>query len=136
MDNSFWIETTNKTNYPKLEKDTNVDVCIVGGGIVSAITAYLLMNSGLSVCILEKDRVCTGVTANTTAKITSQHDLFYNYLANNFDLDFAKQYLNSNEEAISLIKNIIEKENIDCDFEMQDSYVFTTSKQESEKIKT
>ena len=96
LDNSFWIETTNKTNYPKLEKDTNVDVCIVGGGIVSAITAYLLMNSGLSVCILEKDRVCTGVTANTTAKITSQHDLFYNYLANNFDLDFAKQYLNSN----------------------------------------
>lgn len=135
MDNSFWIETTNKTNYPKLEKDTKVDVCIVGGGIVSAITAYLLMNSGLSVCVLEKDRVCTGVTANTTAKITSQHDLFYNYLANNFDLDFAKQYLNSNEEAISLIKNIVEKENIDCDFEMQDSYVFTTSKQEAEKIK-
>lgn len=135
MDNSFWIETTNKTNYPKLEKDTKVDVCIVGGGIVSAITAYLLMNSGLSVCVLEKNRVCTGVTANTTAKITSQHDLFYNYLANNFDLDFAKQYLNSNEEAISLIKSIIEKENIDCDFEMQDSYVFTTSKQEAEKIK-
>lgn len=136
MDNSFWIETTNKTNYPKLEKDTKVDVCVVGGGIVSAITAYLLMNSGLNVCVLEKNRVCTGVTANTTAKITSQHDLFYNYLTNNFDLGFAKQYLNSNEEAISLIKSIIEKENIDCDFEMQDSYVFTTSKQEAEKIKT
>lgn len=136
MDNSFWMETTNKTNYPKLEKDTNVDVCIVGGGIVSAITAYLLMDSGLSVCVLEKDRVCTGVTANTTAKITSQHDLFYDYLANNFDLNFAKQYLDSNEDAISLIKSIIEKENIDCDFEMQDSYVFTTSKQEAEKIKS
>ncbi len=136
MYNSFWIETTNKTNYPKLEKDINVDVCIVGGGLVSAITGYLLADSGLNICILEKDRVCSGVTANTTGKITSQHGLFYDYLANNFDLDFAKQYLASNEEAISLIKDIIEKENIDCDFEMQDAYVFTTSKQEAKKIQT
>lgn len=135
MDNSFWIETTNKTNYPKLKKDINVDVCIVGGGIVSAITAYLLADSGLNICILEKDRVCTGVTANTTGKITSQHGLFYNYLENNFSINFAKEYLQSNEEAISLIKNIVEKENIDCDFEIQDSYVFTTSKQEVSKIR-
>lgn len=134
MNNSFWLETTNKTNYPKLEKNIDVDVCIIGGGIVSAITAYLLLDSGLNVCILEKDRVCTGVTANTTAKITSQHGLFYNYLVNNFNIDFAKQYLNSNEDAIHLIKNIIEKEHIDCDFESQDSYVFTTSMQEAEKI--
>ena len=134
MDNSFWIETTNETNYPKLENDINVDVCIVGGGLVSAITAYLLSNSGLNICILEKDRVCMGVSANTTAKITSQHGLFYNYLENNFNTDFAKQYLESNEEAISLIKSIVEKENIDCDFEMQDAYVFTTSKQEATKI--
>ena len=134
MNNSFWLETTNKTNYPKLEKNIDVDVCIIGGGIVSAITAYLLLDSGLNVCILEKDRVCTGVTANTTAKITSQHGLFYNYLVNNFNIDFAKQYLNSNEDAFHLIKNIIEKEHIDCDFESQDSYVFTTSMQEAEKI--
>lgn len=134
MDDSFWIKTTDTTNYPKLEKDINVDVCIIGGGIVAAITAYLLSNSGLNICVLEKDKVCTGVTANTTAKITSQHGLFYNYLANNFSFDFARQYLNSNEEALSLIKNIIEKENIDCDFEMQDAYVFTTSQQEADKI--
>lgn len=135
MDNSFWTQTTNKTNYPKLEKNITADVCIVGGGIVSAITAYLLADSGLSICILEKDRICTGVTANTTAKITSQHGLFYDYLTNNFNSDFAKKYLESNEDAIQLIKSIVEKENINCDFEMQDSYVFTTSKQEVSKIK-
>lgn len=135
MDNSFWIETTTKTNYPQLEKDIEADVCIVGGGIVSAITAYLLSDSGLKICILEKDSVCSGVTANTTGKITSQHGLFYNYLLNNFDFNFAKQYLDSNEDAISLIKHIIEKEKINCDFETQDAYVFTTSKQEDEKIK-
>lgn len=135
MDNSFWVETTSTTNYPKLDKNIETDVCIIGGGIVSAITAYLLSDSGLRICILEKDSVCSGVTSNTTAKVTSQHGLFYNYLLNNFDFNFAKQYLNSNEEAISLIKHIIEKEKISCDFEMQDSYVFTTSKQENEKIK-
>jgi glycine/D-amino acid oxidase-like deaminating enzyme len=76
-----------------------------------------------------------GITANTTAKLTSQHGLLYNYLTNNFSKDFAKKYLEANEEGIKLAKNIIEKENIECDFEKQDAYVYTNIKTELKKIK-
>lgn len=72
---------------------------------------------------------------NTTAKITSGHGLFYDYLINTFSFDFAKGYLDANQEAISNIKDIIDSEHIDCDFETQDNYVFTDLEDEVVKIK-
>ena len=80
MEESLWISGTKKTNYQTLEKDEKADVCVIGGGIVGAITAYLLTKKGLNVIVLEKDKLCMGVTANSTAKLTSQHGLFYKYL--------------------------------------------------------
>lgn len=95
----------------------------------------MLRNSGLKVTILEASQVGMGVTANTTAKITSQHGLIYNYLTNSYGFDTAKKYLDSNEEAIKTIKNIIDEENIDCDFEMQNSYIYTCNSDYIQKIK-
>ena len=72
---------------------------------------------------------------NTTAKITSQHGLFYDYLINTFGKEFAKGYLDANQDAISNIKEIIDTEKIDCDFEWQDNFVYTDSEDEVIKIK-
>ena len=136
MNKSYWIETAKDTNYPKLDKNIEVDVCIVGAGIVGVSTAYFLSNnSNLKIALIDKEKVCMGVTAYTTGKITSQHGLFYNYLINEFGIDFAKKYLESNQAAIDDIANIVEKEKINCDFEMQDAYVFATSDEEFKKVK-
>jgi len=132
---SYWQESVEKKKYPKLDKDTNTDVCVVGGGMVGILTAYMLIDNGLDVTIIDKGEMCMGVTANTTAKLTSQHGLFYNYLINNFSKEFAKKYLDANESAIKLVKNIIEKENIECDFEEQDAYVYTKVESELQKIR-
>jgi len=72
---------------------------------------------------------------NTTAKITSQHGLFYDYLINTFGKEFAKGYLDANQDAISNIKEIIDTEKIDCDFEWQDNFVYTSLEDEVIKIK-
>ena len=132
---SYWQESVNKNKYPKLNKDTKTDVCIIGGGIVGIVTAYMLEKQGFGVTVVEKNEMCMGVTANTTAKLTSQHGLFYNYLINNFSKCFAKKYLEANENAINLAKSIIEKENIECDFEEQDAFVYTKVESELPKIK-
>lgn len=134
MSSSYWVESTPQTNYPKIEKDFDTDVLIIGGGITGIVTAYMLSNSNLNVSIVEADRMAMGVTANTTAKITSQHDLLYDYLLNSFDFDTAKGYLDSNEEAIKTVKDIVKKENIDCDFSSQDAYVYTCDKSNVQKI--
>ena len=135
MDKSLWIEDSKKTNYDALNKNEVADVCIIGGGIAGAVTGYLLAKNGINVIILEKDKLCMGVTANSTAKLTSQHGLFYKYLENGYGIDFAKGYLKSNEEGIKLAKQIIKDEKIECDFETKDTYVFATTNDELDKLK-
>lgn len=72
---------------------------------------------------------------NSTAKITSQHGLFYDYLLQSQGKELAKQYLDANEQAIKNIEQIIKSENIECEFEKQDAYVYTAQETELEKIK-
>ena len=61
--------------------------------------------------------------------------MVYNYLVENYGIEFAKKYYKANQEAIEDIqKNIIE-ENIECDFERKSAYVFTQDAKEVEKIK-
>ena len=48
---------------------------------------------------------------------------------------FAKDYLSANQDAIENIKNIINNEKINCDFERQSSFVFTTNPSEVSQIK-
>ncbi|MDD4503255.1 MAG: FAD-dependent oxidoreductase, partial [Clostridiaceae bacterium] len=122
---SYWLSSTDKTNYPALEKDIKVDAAIIGGGITGITTAYLLKKEGLRVAVIEADRILQGTTAHTTAKITSQHGIIYNKLRNYFGEEKARQYAEANEAAISIISDLIKQENIDCDFHWEPAYIFT-----------
>lgn len=134
--NSLWLsENLNNDIFQKLDKDIYTDVCIIGAGIFGLTSAYYLSNSGLRVTVIDKSDIGRKTTGHTTAKITSQHGLFYTYLINNYGEQFAKDYLFVNEEAIQNIKNIIDTENIKCDFEKQSNFVYTTNKHEIDNIK-
>lgn len=132
---SYWVQTTTRPCFFKLEKDINTDVCIIGAGITGIITAYMLMESGLKICLIDKGEICSGVTENTTAKITSQHNLIYKYLEETFGDNYARKYLKSNEEAINLIEEIVKKEHIDCEFKRTNNYIYTCKDEYVEKIK-
>lgn len=133
--NSFWIDNFENKSYSSLDKDLNVDVCIIGGGITGISCGYYLTKNNLKVCVLEKDKIMQKSSGHTTAKITSGHGLIYKYLYDSYGKDTAQKYLDSNQEAITNIKNIIDSENIDCDFEFQNNYVYTTDANSIPKIK-
>jgi len=134
--NSLWQISFNNTNeFKKLTNNEESEVCIIGAGIFGLTCAYYLTKLGFKVIILEKDNIAEKTTGNTTAKITSQHGLFYNYLLNSYGKKFASDYLESNEKAIENIREIIDTEKIKCDFEMQNNYVYTTNPSELRAIK-
>ena len=134
---SLWLNSIqNKTKFNKLEKDISTDVCIIGAGIFGLTCGYYLTKQGYNVVILEKEPyIASKTTGHTTAKITSQHNLIYKYLVDSLGVSMAKQYLYANQDAIENIYKIIEEEKIECDFERQDSYVYTNNSYELEKIK-
>ena len=134
---SYWIESVKniKKEYKRLNNNIKTDICIIGGGITGLSAGYEIAKEKMNVIILEKDKIGEKTTGNTTGKITSQHGLFYKYLIESKGIEFAKKYLMANEEAIKNIKEIILKENIECDFKNQDSYVYTKKEEKIEKIK-
>lgn len=133
--NSYWEEERkNHDLFEEIKEDKKVSVCIIGGGLTGLQTAYNLSDK-LDVVILEKDRICGSTSGKTTGKITSQHGVFYDYLINSQSKEFAKMYLEANEKAIQNIKDIIEKEEIECDLEEESSYVFTKQETKLDMIK-
>ena len=133
---SYWIEEIKeKENYKTLKKDIETDICIIGGGITGLSIAYYLNQYKIKNVILEKDEIGNRTTGGSTAKITSQHGLFYKYLIDSEGEEFAKKYYEANEKAILNIEKIIKDENIECEFERTSSYVFTQSIDDVQKIK-
>lgn len=126
---SFWMDSTETTDYPQLNEDIKVDTAVVGGGIVGITTAYLLKQAGVSVAVLDADRILQGTTAHTTSKLTSQHTIIYSKIKSQMNGELARQYAEANQYAIDMVEQIIQEKNIDCDFVRLPAYTYTQSDQ-------
>lgn len=120
---SLWVEDINRKAFPALEGDLKTDVLVIGGGIAGILCGFFLQQAGVDYAVVEADTICSGVTANTTAKITSQHGLVYHRLVREFGAEKARLYLEANEWALGKYRELCRT--IDCNFEQQDSYVYS-----------
>lgn len=124
MQNSLWTKNTKLPQFPALEQDLNTDVLIIGGGLAGILCAKKLDQAGIRYALIEADRICHGVTGNTTAKITSQHGLIYSKLFQEFDAKTARSYWEANQAALQ--EYCAMTENVECDFERKDNYIYST----------
>jgi len=133
---SLWLETTPETSYDAFDgRGLSVDTVVVGGGIVGVTTAAKLKRAGQSVALVERDRVVTGVTGHTTAKLTSLHGLIYDRLLETFGADRTRMYAEANEAAIDDVEATVERHGIDCDFERTPAYTYTESPDRVERVR-
>lgn len=121
--NSVWQSDCNLPEFPELKEDCKTDILIIGGGIAGILTAYFLYMQGVDYILAEKNKICSGTTQNTTAKITFQHGFIYRKLIKRFGVEKARGYLEANKYA--LLKYFELCKNIDCDFEIKNNYVYS-----------
>ena len=131
---SIWKEDKKASEYKSLDTNYDMDVCVIGAGITGISTAYYLTKNGFKVAVVDKDDIASKASENTTAKITLQHGLIYNYLISSYGKEFALKYFNANKDAISNIQRIIAQENINCDFEYQSNYIYAEEQENIKKI--
>jgi len=125
---SIWIEAgPAQPELPQLERSTQADVVVIGGGIVGLTTALLLHEAGRKVVLIEAGRLARGVSGYTTAKVSSQHGLKYAELASKQGADAARVYGQANEAALAWIAEHVARDGIDCDLRRQPSYAYVTS---------
>ena len=97
------------------------------------LIGYMLKQNGIDVILIDAAEMASGNTKNTTAKITSQHDLIYDKLISEFGEKKARQYAKANELAIKKYKEIIKERKIDCEFEEKSAYVYSLNEVENIK---
>lgn len=129
---SIWNSTTEIPGRDPLTEDITVDTAVIGAGMAGILTAYELKRRGVECVVLEADRIGSGQTGHTTAKITSQHGMCYEKMIRQFSEEKTRQYAAANETAIELYEQMIEQEKISCDFKRCPSYVY--SEVEREKL--
>jgi len=123
---SIWELTTNIEKRTKLNKDIECDILIIGAGLAGTLLGYFLNLENKDVVIVDANTIASGTTKNTTAKITAQHGLIYNKLLKTLGKKKTKLFYNANIMAINKYEEIIKKNNIECDFQRVNSYVYTT----------
>ncbi|SFG73663.1 Glycine/D-amino acid oxidase [Halopelagius inordinatus] len=131
---SVWMSTTDRTSYPPLDGDREVDVAVVGGGITGLTAATKLSEEGKDVAVVESGRIVEGVTGKTTAKLTLQHGLIYDHLRSEFGDTLARQYADANQDAIETVRDRVERYDIDCDFDRTPAYTYTESAEKRSDI--
>ena len=119
---SLWEQTAELNHFDCLDGDIKTDVLIIGGGMAGLLCAYQLHQAGVPYVLAEADTICSGVTKNTTAKLTIQHGLIYHKLIARFGVERIRGYLESQEEALGRYRTLCR--HLDCDYEEQDSYVY------------
>ncbi len=130
----LWRADVDIPEFPPVEEDLEVDVVIVGGGIAGITSAYVLVNEGLKVALLEADKLLNGTSGHTTAKVTAQHDLIYDEFITNFGRSTARLYYEANTDALNFVKKTVDEHKIECDFKEQDAYLYSTTDEYAQKI--
>ncbi len=129
------IWKNNIKSFNKLNKNIKCDTLIIGGGIAGLWCAYNLSKQGQKVCILEANKVGSGVTSGSTAILNYAQLIIYDTLIKKHGEKVAKRYLDDTINAINQIKNVTESENIDCNLNKTDFVLFTTKTCGATKLK-
>lgn len=122
---SIWYQDVKITERPALKEDIRVEAAVIGGGLTGILTAFLLKEAGIQAVVLEADRIGSGQTGRTTAKITLQHSLCYQKLIKEVGFNTAAAYAAGNREGLNGYKKLIHQHHIDCEYRSCSSILYT-----------
>lgn len=122
---SIWTQKAQLPRFRRLRGELRTDILIVGGGLTGLLCARRLTEMGVETVLVEASAICSGVTKNTTAKITSQHGLLYHKLIRRFGPERARMYLECSEAAVGEYRRLCA--GIDCGFQERDNYIYSRS---------
>lgn len=128
MEEAIW-SSCRLPQFPTLDRDISTDVLIVGGGLAGLLCAWELKQSGIDCVLIEGDRICRGVTRNTTAKITSQHGMIYGKLVREFGVETAGIYYEANRQALKRYRAMAKE--YPCDFKTIDNYIYSKTDEDA-----
>jgi glycine/D-amino acid oxidase-like deaminating enzyme/nitrite reductase/ring-hydroxylating ferredoxin subunit len=109
-------------------------VAVVGAGIVGLTTAVLLQEAGVSVAVVEGSRVCSGVSAHTTAKVSALQGTVYTRLVSKFGTAAAGIYARWNQDALEWIARQVDEHGVECSFRRRPAYTYAADESQRASV--
>ena len=123
----FWYDHK-AVALPPLIGDVTADVVVVGGGMMGLMCARALAASGRKVYVVERDGCGGGASGRSSGFITPDSELEFADLAERFGPDDEKRLWEFAWGGVELIRSVISKNKIECDYQPQDALFVATTK--------
>lgn len=113
---SYYSATANQLeDFPKLQGETQADVCIIGAGFTGLSAALHLAQMGYSVSVLESEKVGWGASGRNGGQVAQGHNMDHDELIKKVGKPMADTLWDMSIESVDLVKQLIAEHNIDCD---------------------
>lgn len=114
---SYYAATRNdKVDRPPLTESLDVDVCIVGGGFTGISSALHLAEAGFKVVVVEAARIGYGASGRNGGQLVNSYSRDIDTIERNYGKELGSALGNMAFEGGNIIRERIEKYNIDCDY--------------------
>lgn len=121
---SIWQKDGALPQFAPLRGENRTDVLVIGGGMAGLLCAHSLRRAGVDCMLIEENRIMSGVSGRTTAKLTSQHGLLYSRLLKQWGPERASRYWQANQRAVAAMSALAQQ--AQCDFSRKPHYIFQT----------
>jgi gamma-glutamylputrescine oxidase len=125
----FWHDQRRRPASPSspLAKEESADVVVVGGGVAGLSCAQALNAQGRKVILLEKDDCGSGASGRSSGFVTPDSEMELSSLVHSRGIEIAKRLWEFVVSGVDDIRENIQRHNIDCDFQVQDSLFLAAS---------
>lgn len=130
MRKSIWQEGNHAPEREAVVGKLCVDTAVVGGGMAGILTAFYLQAAGVEAVVLEAERVGSGQTGRTTAKVTAQHGAVYAGLLGALGEERSAAYAEANRRAVEEYGRLVREERIECGWQECSAYCYSTRNRE------
>lgn len=130
----YWY-TLKKPEIVSLEGNLSVDMLVIGGGMAGLTAAHNLLGKGLKIAVLEKDFCGGGASGKSSGFITPDSELEFADLHEKYGKRDAETIWEYGMSGVEEIRTTVKKYDLDCDFEMQDSFFVANDKKSYRDVK-
>ncbi|SEG16759.1 FAD-binding oxidoreductase [Paenibacillus sp. UNC499MF] len=118
----YWPHVQPETaRYPKLERDTECEILIIGGGMSGALAAYRLIQEGFTPVLVDSRDIAGGSTAVNTGIVHVFNDKPLTSCIHTFGEENGVAFYNLCVEAVRILGEICRAEKLDTHFMQRDS---------------
>jgi gamma-glutamylputrescine oxidase len=100
--------------FPRLDGDTDADVCVIGGGYTGLSAALHMAEAGLDVVLLEAHRVGWGASGRNGGQLGSGQRRGQSWIEGRHGEDSARDLWHMAEEAKAAVRELVDRHRIDC----------------------